>query len=219
MFLLLAAATMTAPQTNWVSADEARQGFVALPISRWHAWKKATTPSGWRIEGQDLVVGGSGEGGDLESMDQYVNFDLRLDWNISEGGNSGVIYRSTEAYDDCWETGPEYQLLDNDRNGDGRNPLTSAGSAYAVYPPTSNVCHPAGQWNAARIVVKGHHVEHWLNGVKVVEYDLQSPDWTERVSKSKFSGFPRYGMEPVGHIVLQDHGYPARFRNIRIKRL
>ncbi|MFW6062441.1 MAG: 3-keto-disaccharide hydrolase, partial [Planctomycetota bacterium] len=118
-----------------------------------------------------------------------------------------------------WKTGPEYQILNNEVHRDGQNPLTQASACYAIYAPTKDMCKPVGEWNTTKIVCNGHRVEHWLNGEKVVDYELFSDDWERRVADSKFSKFPHYGRMPTGHINLQDHGDPVWYRNIKIRRL
>src|SRR5919202_1955113 len=111
------------------------------------------------------------------------------------------------------------QGLDDARHADGKSRLTSAGAAYGLYPSPAGVVKPAGEWNKVRLVVNGAHVEHWLNGQKVVEYELWSPDWEAKVKASKFAAWPGYGRARRGHIALQDHGNQVWFRNIRIRRL
>ena len=160
-----------------------------------------------------------GAGGDLVTKEQFGSFELRLQWRIAGGGNSGIMFRSTEDHNSPWETGPEYQLLDDDLNPDGLNPKLAAGANYALHPRRRDVARPAGAWNDTRIVVMGDHVEHWLNGYKVVEYRLNSPEWAKMVAESKFASMPDYGRRRVGHIVLQDHGNQVAFRSIRIKKL
>ena len=123
----------------------------------------------------------------------------------------------SEDSDYAWRSGVEMQVLDDARHPDGRSPLTSAGALYAIYPAPRGVVRPAGEWNTVRIVVNGKHVEHWLNGVKVVEAELGSPDWEARVKRSKFATMPRYGRNDSGHIGLQDHGDRVAYRNIKIR--
>ena len=110
-------------------------------------------------------------------------------------------------------------MLDDAGHNDGRNPHTSAGSVHSVYAPPKGIVKPAGEWNTSRVVAKGRHVEHWLNGQKVVEYELGSPDWNRRVAASKFAPLPSYGKALKGHIGLQEHGGRAEFRNIKIREL
>ena len=118
-----------------------------------------------------------------------------------------------------YHSAPEMQVLDDERHRDGRDPLTSAGSNYGLHPARRGVVRPAGQWNDARILVRGPHVEHWLNGKKVVEYELRSPEWAELVRNSKFSQWPSYGQADRGHIGLQEHGDRVWYRNVKIREL
>ncbi len=170
-------------------------------------------------DGTIVFTPGEGSGGDLITVDRFSSFELELEWMVEEGGNSGIFFRVTEDHAYPWESGPEMQVLDNARHVDGQSPLTSAGSNYALHGPPEDVSHPPGEWNAVRILVDGDHVEHWLNGVKVVQYTLGSPAWEALVRASKFNEMPDYGRAPTGHIGLQDHGDPVRFRNIRIREI
>ena len=128
-----------------------------------------------------------------------------------------MMFHVTEDHGAPWETGPEYQVLDNAGHHDGDDPLTSAGSDYALYAPDDDATNPPGEWNQARLVVRGSHVEHWLNGSKLLEYELWSDDWKARVAASKFAAMPDYGSRAKGHIVLQDHGDRVAYRNLSIK--
>jgi hypothetical protein len=172
-------------------------------------------PDGWQVVHGALTRVDSA--GDIVTADQYANFELALEWRVAEGGNSGIFYRVSEDSDYPWRSGPEMQVLDDARHPDGRSPLTSAGALYGIYPAPRGVVRPAGEWNAVRIVVNGRHVEHWLNGMKVVEAELGSPDWEARVRESKFAKMPRYGRNQSGHIGLQDHGDRVAYRNIKIR--
>jgi cytochrome c len=208
---------------NTLSAQEAREGFKLLfdgsSLEQWRGYRRQEVPNGWRpVEGELRFEPGR-SGGDLITKEQFESFDLRLDWKVSPGGNSGIFYRFTEEHAYPWMTGPEYQVLDDDLHPDGRSPLTSAASNYALHPRTRDVVRPAGQWNETRIVVRGNLVEHWLNNVKVVEYEFHSPEWKDLVAKSKFASMKDYGQRKQGHIGLQDHGNVVSFRNIRIRRL
>ena len=174
-----------------------------------------SAPSGWQVVDGALTRVASG--GDIITRDKFRNFDLTLEWNIAPGGNSGIFYRGSEDDDAIYWNAPEMQVLDDERHVDGKSRLTSAGAAYDVYPSPAGVVKPAGQWNQVRLVVKGKHVEHWLNGVKVVEYEFGSPDWTAKVKASKFASHPHYGRNTTGYIGLQDHGDQVAFRNIKIR--
>ena len=137
-------------------------------------------------------------------------------------GNVGQPQRmdtATEATEVIYENAPEMQILDNARHQDGKNVLTSAGANYALDAPVRDVSKPAGEWNQSRVVVIGSHVEHWMNGVKLLEYELWTPEWTAKVAKTKFAQWPTYGLARRGHIGLQEHGDVVSFRNIRVREL
>ena len=199
------------------AGGEWRTLFDGRSLEAWRGFKKDSVPAGWQaVDGALTRVG---EAGDLITRDQFGDFELTLEWKVAEGGNSGIMYRVTETADATYETGPEMQVLDDAHHKDGESRLTAAGSAYGLYAAPAGVVKPAGQWNAVRIVVRGNHVEHWLNGTKVVEYELGSPDWEARVRNSKFKQWPGYGRAASGHIALQDHGDRVAYRNIKVRTL
>ena len=175
-------------------------------------------PEGWHVV--DGVLAKEGSVDDLVTREQFGNFELELDWKIGKAGNSGVFYRGTREYDHIYWSAPEYQLLDDANARDGRSRLTAAAAAYGLYGPPAGVVKPFGKWNKTRIVIKGGHVEHWLNGSKVVEYDLGSPEWKAKVAASKFSQYPNYGLAKTGFIGIQgDHPGSLELRHIRIREL
>ena len=176
----------------------------------WVAPDDGPLPLSWTVV--DGVIEHQPGGGDIRSAAQYGDFTLDFEWRISPGGNSGVFYRAGAG---SALNGPEYQILDNGGHADGKSPLTSAASAYAVVAPASDVTKPVGEWNSARIVVEGLHVEHWLNGVEVLSYQLGSTAWQAAVAASKFVG-SAYGQAAEGYIVLQDHGDAVAYRNFSI---
>jgi hypothetical protein len=192
--------------------------FDGTSLDGWRGYKKDAVPAGWKIENGTLAKDGSVA--DIMTKDEFGDFELVLDWKIGEGGNSGILYRGTEEYDHIYWSAPEYQLLDDLKASDNKTRLTSAGAAYALYPSPAGHLKPVGEWNTARIVARGPHVEHWLNGVKLLEYELGSPDWEAKVKASKFGEWPNYGRAKRGHIALQgDHNGSLAFRNIRIREL
>src|SRR3954464_10769966 len=173
---------------------------------------KHTWPANWEFV--DNALHCKGGGADLKSAEQYGDFDLRFDWKVPPGANSGVMYRVSQETDPAYFTGPEYQIVDNVGHPDGANPKTSAASVYDLYAPNSDATKPAGDWNEARIVISHNHVEHYLNGKKVLEYDLGSPDWNKRVADSKFAEWKNFGKNPIGYVDLQDHGDKVWYRNV-----
>jgi hypothetical protein len=182
----------------------------------WRGWKEPGLPAGWHVEGG--VLSKEGNVDDLVTNDTFGNFELELEWKIGKAGNSGIFYRGTREYDHIYWSAPEYQLLDDANTEDGKNRLTAAGSAFALYGAPEGVVLPFDQWNKSRLVVKGNHVEHWLNGKKVVQYELRSADWKTRVAASKFAAYPNYGLATTGLIGLQgDHPGALAIRGIRIR--
>jgi hypothetical protein len=189
--------------------------FDGRSTASWRGFRRDTMPAGWQVE--DGALTRVAAGGDIVTVDTFASFELVLDWNVAPGGNSGIFFHVTEDAGATYETGPEMQVLDDAGHADGRSRLTAAGSNFALHPAPPGVVRPAGEWNHARIVVQGAHVEHWLNGVKVVEYELWSPDWEARVKASKFAQWPGYGRARTGHIALQDHGDRVAYRSIKIR--
>jgi hypothetical protein len=195
-----------------------RSLFDGTSTSAWRGYKSPTFPAGWRIA--DGVLTKSGSVGDLVSKDQFGSFELAIDWNLSPGGNAGIFYRGTEEYDHIYWSAPEYQLLDDANHPDGKSRLTSAGAAYALYPSPAGVVKPAGEWNSTLIVVNGNRVQHWLNGQRLLEYELGSPDWEAKVKASKFVAYPNYGRAPRGYLGIQgDHDGMLSIRNVRIREI
>jgi hypothetical protein len=205
-------------QDNTLTEDEKKAGWKLLfdgkTTEGWKGYRKDKMPDGWQVI--DGVLTRATGGGDICTIEEFADFELQADWKISPGGNSGIMYRVAETHGAPYETGPEYQVLDDEKHGDGKNPLTAAGSIYAVYPPAKKVVKPVGEWNHTKIVLKGPHVEHWLNNEKICEAEIGSEDWNTRVAKSKWAKVTSYAKETKGHIDLQDHGNKVEFKNIKI---
>lgn len=184
-------------------------------------YKQAGFPAkGWKVEKGTLRCLSKGGGGDLVTKEKYTSFELRFEWRVSEGANSGVMYRVSEDGSAPYETGPEYQVTDDLKHPDGKNPKTSAAALYALIACNAEkAVKPVGDWNKGRIVVKGNHVEHWLNKKKVVEYELNSPEITTLIAGSKFKGWAGFAKQPSGHICFQDHGDDVWYRKIRVRKL
>jgi len=189
--------------------------FDGRTTAGWRGFRQPGVPDGWQP--LDDALTRVGAAGDLITADEFANFELTIEWQISEGGNSGIMYRVSEAIDLTFFSGPEFQIIDNARNPGGGTDVTSAGACYALYAPPADVMRPAGSWNQARILVDGNHVEHWLNGLNVVSYELGSADWLARVQQSMYRDVPTYGRQPRGHIALQDHGDRVAYRAIKIR--
>lgn len=157
---------------------------------------------------------------DILTVDQYGDFELAFEWKIAPTDNSGVIYRATEEFDQPYLSGPEYQVIDDKGYPDKLTPTQTSGSNYDMHAaPDDKPINPPGEWNTGRIVVKGNHAEHWLNGTKVVEYEFNSPEWKKLKDGSKWKDAKGYGASSKGHIDLQDHGGEVWYRNIMIKTL
>jgi hypothetical protein len=192
--------------------------FEGKLLDTFRGWRAEGMPEGWHVV--DGTLSKEGDVDDLVTKEKFGNFELELEWMIGKGGNSGVFYRATREYDHIYWSGPEFQLLDDVNAPDGRSRLTSAAAAYGLYGPPAGVVKPAGEWNKTRIMVNGNHVEHWLNGQKVVEYDFGSPVWKAKVAASKFAKYPNYGLAKSGYIGIQgDHPGSLQLRHIRIREL
>lgn len=179
-------------------------------------------PAAWSIEDGTLALDPSQEDrGDIITRDEYDNFELSLEWKISEGGNSGIIYLVHEdpAYGAVWQTGPEMQVLDDAAHADGTLEKHRAGDLYDLIASASPSAKPVGEWNQVRIVLDDGHLEHWLNGGKVVDTQLWTDAWDALVAGSKFADMDGFGKYHSGHIALQDHGDRVWYRNIKIRRL
>ncbi len=209
--LLANPVTAAAPAGDWQNL------LNATDLSQWRGYQQTDTPAGWQL--RDGVLTRVAAAGDLITVAQFSDFELELDWRVAAGGNSGVFFHATETQPYIFMSAPEMQILDDAAHVDGRNPLTSAGSNYALHAAPRGIVRGAGQWNEARLRVAGGHVQQWLNGVQIIDYQLGSDDWLARVAASKFSAWPAYGRAGSGHIGLQDHGDEVGFRNIRIRHL
>jgi hypothetical protein len=214
--LWAAAATGTGIATSW--AADWQTLFDGRDTSAWRTHgKPVDAPVAWAIE--DGALAGRKGAGNLATREQFGDFELELEWKISPGGNSGILFRVDPQAARIPSSGPEIQVLDDARAKDGGNPLTSAGALYALYAPAKKVARPAGEWNALRLRVQGMRIESWLNGERVIVAEIGSADWNERVAKSKFAKSPEFARSASGLIILQDHGNPVWYRKIRIRRL
>ncbi len=223
------AAPKTAPITTAAEKETGEWTVLFDGISGAH-WRKYGTDhfpdSGWTVNNGALVLLPKSGGGDIMTKEKYQNFDLQLEFMAAKGANSGILYLVQEIEGQpMYMSAPEYQIID-DANyikiSDGDPAVTKhhlTADNYDLQTATNKKLNPAGEWNTARIVINKGHVEHYLNGAKVVEYDLRSPEWEAMVQASKFADWEEYAKADEGHIGLQDHGDMVSFRNIRIKRL
>lgn len=197
-------------------------GYDSVPTSHWTIENRAIRkiPKG---QVPRMPDGQPAAGGDLMSTDTFGDFELTWDWKISRAGNSGVKYNvseeiSMEAAPNHAALGFEYQVLDDDLHEDNKVPSHRAGALYDLIPPNaSKSLKPVGEWNASMIVFRGNHGEHWLNGKKVVEFDLGTPRLDSLLALSKYRSIANFAQRRAGHIVLQDHGDEVWFRNIKIR--
>jgi len=201
--------------------------FDGKSMSAWRIFKTDNAPKMCETPGaKDCweIVNGvlqkDGHANDIASKEQFGDFEFELEWKIGDASNSGVFYRGTDEFNQIYWSAPEYQLLDNVNAADNKKDNHLAGSVYDLYAAPKDAARPANEWNQTRIVAKGNHVEHWLNGKKAVEYDLGSEALKTLVAGSKFKDMPRFAREPEGYIALQHHdGGDVWFRNVRVRAL
>lgn len=210
---------------NSLSRAEKAAGWKLLfdgkATGSWRGYKQKGFPeNGWVVEdGCIRTVAGAG-GGDIITVAQYSDFELELEWKAAENANSGIFYRVTEKNDTTWQTGPEFQLLDDAGNNVAPTDPHSAGALYDLAAPAAGkTLKPAGQFNLARIVLKDGLLQHWLNGAKVVECRIDGDEWHSKIAGSKFKAYEGFGVQPRGHIALQEHGDTVWFRSIRVRDL
>jgi hypothetical protein len=205
---------------NTLTAQEVREGWKLLfdgkSLSQWRAYKADTISPRWTII--DGILTKTRPSDDIVTRETFSDFELQWDWKLAPGGNAGVFIRGNESQSKIYWSAVEFQLADDSLTADSKNPLTSAGAAYGLYAPPRGVAKFAGNWNTSRIVAKGTHVEHWMNGVKTLSYDVGSPDFIAKVEASKFKPYPGWGSAKSGVIAIQgDHAGSLELRNIKIR--
>ena len=213
---------------NQLTAEESAAGWKLLfdgqTLTGWTIFK-ARPNNTWEVSDGTLhckalneTTGEGNERADLRTTEPYQNFELVFDWKVAAEANSGVMFRVTEEFEQPYYSGPEYQLIDDVGYPGELTEMQKTGSNYDMHAaPATKPVKPAGEWNTTKLVVNGNHVEHWLNGARVVEYDLQSDDWKQRKEASKWKDAAGYGMAPTGYIDFQDHGNEVWFKNVKIK--
>ena len=223
LFALLAALSCAAP--NKLSKTAQNKGWQLLfdgqTTKGWHAYNQKGT-TGWAAkDGELIALGQEGGSHDIVSDEIFGDFDLSIEWKIAPGGNSGIFFNVVESpqYEAIYATGPEYQLVDDLGFPQKLEDWQKTAANYAMHPPMKNALRPVGQYNLTRLIVQKGHVEHWLNGEKIVEYQLWSPEWENLVKAGKWKDYPMYGRAKRGHLALQDHGKQTWFKNIKIRAL
>ena len=230
VFILLCCSTLFLfgqQKDNALTTAEKKAGWKLLfdgeKMTGWRTYKNKPSNS-WEVSKGVLHCKGNetdktDKRSDLITINKYDNFELSIEWAISKAGNSGIMYHVTEAYDVAYLSGPEYQLIDDEGFPEKLEDWQKTGADYAMHTTTSRPTKPIGEYNLTKIIVKNGHVEHWLNGEKVVEFEAWTGDWIERKASGKWKDAPGYGMAKTGFICLQDHGSEAWFKSIKIKKL
>lgn len=209
---------------NKLTEKEKQEGWQLLfdgnTMNGWRMFRNRTA-DGWEVKNGELVnrTEGATRRSDIITQEQFENFELSFDWKLNPGKNSGVMYHVTEDNGATYESGPEYSLIDDEGYAEELAPAQKSGANYDVHAPSELAAKPVGQYNTSKIVVKGNHIEHWLNGKKVVEFEKGSPEWLELKNKSKWKDVKTYSASNSGHIALQDHGGGVAFKNIKIRKL
>lgn len=226
-YILLIGVILFASCNGPKNATGTATGYTSLfdgkTLNGWRTYQNKPADS-WSVKDGVIYCKGSSSDksdrrADLITNDVYENFDLKLDWKISPQGNSGIMYMVTEEYPTAYLSGPEYQIIDDVNFPEKLEDWQKTAANYAMHTAPTAHPKPAGQWNHTEIIVNNGHVQHWLNGEKVVEYDLWTDDWKKRKAEGKWKDAPGYGMSKTGHIALQDHGSEAWFKNIELKKL
>jgi hypothetical protein len=206
--------------SNQLSPQEQSQGWRLLfdgeSLEQWRNYQSETV-DGWGV--QQGCLAWQSSGGDLISRQQFANFELKLEWRISEAGNSGIFIRGDESGKTIHHTGYEMQVLDNAGHRDAADPSHRAGAYYDMIAPDHDTSRPVGYWNKVHIIARGPHVEFWLNGKLTAQFEQLSPAWQQLYQQSKFTDREHYGQLLKGHIGFQDHWNRVLYRNIRILQL
>lgn len=221
---LIAATVLAQPAPNTLSAAEQAAGWQLLfdgtSTNHWTGYKSETFPAkGWSVEDGCIRVHKGGGGGDIVTREQYSDFEFSCEFKVDPGANSGIIYRVSPTKDTTWMTGPEFQILD-DAGHKSADPKHTVGALYdLVVPAPDKPTRPAGGFNQARIRIKDGVLEHFLNGRRVLRIRTDDPAWKQLIAGSKFKSMEGFGIQPTGHIALQEHGDSVWFRNLKVRDL
>ena len=219
------------PAFNTLTVAEKAAGwrllFDGASMSAWRGYKMPDMPPEWSVVNSTLTKTKTTE--DIVTREQFSNFELLVDWKVELRGNSGIFYRATEEESRVYWSAPEYQLAEDSLTPDSKNIMTAVGAVYGFYPSIRGVAHPANEWNSTRIVVQGAHVEHWLNGRMLSQYELWSAEWNRKLHGDpsdstkrplKFAPYPNFALAKSGYIAIQgDHNGALSLRNIKIRAL
>lgn len=211
--------SMQSGNTEWIAL------FDGSTLAGWHSFGSDSAGLAWSVDSGTMHLNSAKKakgGGDLVSNDSFENFDLKLDWKISKGGNSGILFYVQDdkpKYGETYHTAPEMQVLDDERHEDSKTPSHRAGSLYDMIQATPGAVKPAGEWNTAEIISNNGKLDFYLNGVHVVNTTYGDDAWKQMVANSKFKEWPEFGTFKSGHIALQDHGNDVWYKNIMIKKL
>ncbi len=206
---------------NTLTEEQEAEGWRLLfdgedPARHWRGYNRDDLPAGWQVDEDGwLVLADTDAGGDIITLEEFDDFDLFMEWKISDGGNSGIFYFAQEVSGSIWHSAPEYQILDNDPD---TNPIQAAGALYDLVGPEEDVTNPAGEINTARIIKNGSQLEHYMNGELLLSIEVHGDTWNHLVENSKFDEHP-FAETDEGHIGLQDHGDWVAYRSIMIREL
>jgi hypothetical protein len=226
-FLTMEEPDKPSKKDNTLTDAEKKAGWKLLfdgkTTNGWHHYLNKEVSPKWKVENGILMMTEKGIG-DIVTDEEFEDFELELEWKISEGGNSGIIYHVHEdpKFKATYNSGPEMQVLDNERHPDakqGKNGNRTAGALYDMLPPSKQATKPAGQWNKVKLVIKDGKAQHYMNGVKIVEYPTTGPEWDKMIENSKFKTMEGFGTFTKGRIALQEHGDLVSYKNIKIRPL
>ena len=219
--------TSTSDSANVMTNDQATEEWQPLlsgnSLTGWHAYGKNTIGQSWKVQDGELTFDPSvKDGGDIVTDEEYENFHLKLQWKIDSGGNSGImfyVHEDTSKYQNTWNTGPEMQVLDNERHADAKINKHRAGDLYDLIAANPETVKPAGEWNDVEIKAENGNLLFRLNGTDVVQTTMWDDNWKNMIANSKFKEFEGFGTYKKGRIALQDHGDKVYYRNIMIRKL